>query len=96
MCSERTRSAPPRASALVESLRGLGYTAGGALADVIDNSTSAGASTVRVDIEWNDGIGRVTILDDGCGMDDDSLESAMRLGDRSPLEERDASDLGRF
>lgn len=96
MSNERTRSAPPRATALVESLRGLGYTAGSALADVIDNSISAGASTVRLDIEWNDGNGRVTILDDGRGMDDASLESAMRLGDRSPLEDRDASDLGRF
>lgn len=96
MCSERVRPAPPRATALVESLRGLGYTAGGALADVIDNSISAGARTVRVDVEWNDGTGRVTILDDGCGMDDASLERAMRLGDRSPMEERDAADLGRF
>jgi hypothetical protein len=96
MCSERIRSAPPRATALVESLRGLGYTAGSALADVIDNSISAGAGTVRVEIEWNDGNGRVTILDNGCGMDDASLERAMRLGDRSPLEERDAADLGRF
>ncbi|WP_240549562.1 ATP-binding protein [Devosia salina] len=96
MSSERTRSAPPRATALVESLRGLGYTAGSALADVIDNSIAAGASTVRVDIEWNDGNGRVTILDDGRGMDDATLESAMRLGDRSPLDDRDPTDLGRF
>jgi hypothetical protein len=36
------------------------------------------------------------ILDDGCGMDDSQLEIAMRLGERSPLEARAATDLGRF
>lgn len=80
----------------MESLRGLGYTAGSALADVIDNSIAAGAHTVWVDIFWQDGTGHVTILDDGCGMDDASLERAMRLGDKSPLEERHVDDLGRF
>ncbi|MER9254535.1 ATP-binding protein [Mesorhizobium sp. M0598] len=96
MTSSKTRSAPPRATALVEALRGLGYTPGTAIADVIDNSVSAGARTVRVDVLWSDGVGSVTILDDGSGMDDASLERAMRLGEKSPLDYRHADDLGRF
>lgn len=36
------------------------------------------------------------VLDDGRGMDDAELESAMRLGDKNPLDTRSAQDLGRF
>ncbi|MCL5967768.1 MAG: ATP-binding protein [Betaproteobacteria bacterium] len=92
----KTRSAPPRAMAMLESLRGLGYSTGAALADIIDNSISAGASEVRLDFAWDGASSRITILDDGRGMDDAELESAMRLGDKNPLDARSAHDLGRF
>lgn len=81
---------------MLQSLRGLGYTTGAALADIIDNSISAGASEVRLDFTWDGPCSRITILDDGRGMDDGELESAMRLGDRNPLDARSADDLGRF
>ena len=92
----KSRSAPPRAMAMLESLRGLGYSTGAALADIIDNSVSAGAAEVRLDFAWDGPRSRITILDDGRGMSDGELESAMRLGDRNPLEARSTSDLGRF
>ncbi|HTV30269.1 MAG TPA: hypothetical protein VMF32_21135 [Xanthobacteraceae bacterium] len=38
-----SRSAPPRASAMIDALRGLGYSTPTALADIIDNSISAQA-----------------------------------------------------
>lgn len=92
----KTRSAPPRAMAMLESLRGLGYSTAGALADIIDNSISAKAREVRVDFNWDGAKSRVAIIDDGCGMDDCELESAMRLGDKNPLDARESHDLGRF
>lgn len=91
-----TRNAPPRAMAMLESLRGLGYSTGAALADIIDNSISAGASEVRLDFAWDGPNSRITILDNGRGMVDAELESAMRLGDKNPLDTRSAHDLGRF
>lgn len=91
-----SRSAPPRASAMIEALRGLGYTTPAALADIIDNSISAGAAKVFLDFVWAKEDSHVTILDDGCGMDASELESAMRLGERSPLDARKENDLGRF
>ncbi len=94
--TERTRNAPPRAGAMMEALRGLGYSTAAALADIIDNSISAGAREVRVDFAWDGALSRIVILDDGRGMDDAELESAMRLGDKNPLDARDARDLGRF
>ena len=90
------RLAPPRASALVESLRGLGYSMPTAVADIIDNSIAAGADQVDVHFGWADQKSWVTILDNGRGMSADELDSAMRLGDRNPLDERAPGDLGRF
>ena len=47
--TQKTRSAPPRAAAMLESLRGLGYSTAAALADIIDNSISAGAAEVKIE-----------------------------------------------
>ncbi|EJP78016.1 TPA: ATP-binding protein [Stenotrophomonas maltophilia] len=90
------RNAPPRADAMVEALRGLGYTTATALADLVDNSISAGAGQVEVGFNWNGVDSWISIADDGRGMNDAELLSAMRLGDRNPLDVRGASDLGRF
>lgn len=90
------RNAPPRAGAMLESLRGLGYTTAGALADIVDNSISVGATEVRLSFNWFGAASWVTVLDNGWGMEDSELESAMRLGDRNPLEKRERADLGRF
>lgn len=90
------RNAPPRAGAMLEALRGMGYSTGAAVADIIDNSIAAGATCVDVQFSWDEEGSRVTILDDGRGMDDSELESAMTLGDKSPLDARDPDDLGRF
>ncbi len=90
------RNAPPRADAMVEALRGLGYTTATALADLVDNSISAGAGKVEIHFNWSGTDSWISIADDGRGMTDTELFSAMRLGDRNPLETRGASDLGRF
>lgn len=91
-----SRQAPPKASAMLEALRGLGYTTAAALADIIDNSISAFASSVKVAFEWDGMASSISILDDGNGMGAEGLDHAMRLGDRSPLDHRPADDLGRF
>lgn len=90
------REAPPRAGAMIEALRGLGYSPEAALADIIDNSVAAGAREVRLEFSWDGPQSRVTIADNGRGMDAEELFHAMRLGSRSPLETRAAGDLGRF
>lgn len=90
------RIAPPRAGALIESLRGLGYSTSTAIADIIDNSIAAGARTIEIRFHWAAADSWITILDDGRGMDADGLDSAMRLGERNPLDQRAADDLGRF
>ena len=91
-----SRLAPPRASAMIEALRGLGYRTGTALADIVDNSISARARSVSIRFAWDGDASNVAILDDGVGMDASELDGAMRLGERSPLESRSVDDLGRF
>lgn len=86
---------PPYAPTLIESTRAIGYSLETAVADIIDNSIAAMSS--RVDIFFFPvGEAYVAVLDDGCGMDAAQLNAAMQYGSRSPSEERDANDLGRF
>jgi hypothetical protein len=86
----------PSASALMQSLRGFGYSAETALADLIDNSITAGANNVSVELDWNHGDPVMTMLDDGRGLDEETLIAAMRFGCEGPSVERAEGDLGRF
>ena len=86
----------PSPSALVQSLRDIGYSMESAVADIIDNSITAESSNVYINFSWNKGFPWLAITDDGCGMTSAELTKAMQLGSRSPLEKRDDKDLGRF
>ena len=87
---------PPRPSSLIESIRAIGYSLSTALADLVDNSIAAQAKTIQIFSTLETSDLKVGILDDGVGLTEDGLLEAMRLGSRSPLEERAQSDLGRF
>ena len=88
---------PPLASSLTESIRDIGYSLNTAVADIIDNSISAEAKCVDIfsSIDKNSEI-KFAIIDDGIGLPEKELVSAMRLGSQSPLVDRDLNDLGRF
>lgn len=84
----------PDASNLIESQRSVGYTFETAIADIIDNSVSAGAT--RICINFDNLQKYVAILDNGCGMSKTELLQAMKYGSRSVLDLRERDDLGRF
>lgn len=86
----------PRAAALVESLRAFGYDLGSAIADLIDNSISAGAKNIWIEFIWDGENSLIGVSDDGQGMEDSILRNAMRLGSQNPNTPRSAKDLGRF
>jgi Histidine kinase-, DNA gyrase B-, and HSP90-like ATPase len=86
---------PPLAPMLMQSLRSVGYTAPAAVADLIDNSIAAAARRVSVRFAASPDP-FVAIIDDGEGMDEPGLVSAMRFGSRDPREGRSGADLGRF
>jgi hypothetical protein len=87
---------PPAAGAMIESLRAYGYTLPTAVADLLDNSISAGARNIWIKFHWNGSDSFISILDDGSGMTEEELREAMRPGSKNPLEERPPKDLGRF
>jgi hypothetical protein len=76
-------------------MRAVGYSLEAAVADLIDNSISAGARKIRVRFSPYDEP-YIAIVDDGTGMTRDGLITAMRHGSRDPNEQRAATDLGRF
>jgi hypothetical protein len=91
-----SRAVPPSASALIASLRGVGYSLETAIADLIDNSIAAGAKAVDVQFDWDEGEPLAWIQDDGSGMPENQLVEAMRFGGVGPDAARAVSDLGRF
>jgi hypothetical protein len=86
----------PSASALIESLRGLGYSPETAVADLVDNCIAAGTRDIELDLNWNDGEPSMALLDDGTGMDRFTLGEALRFGGAGPAAQRKPTDLGRF
>lgn len=80
---------------LLESMRAVGYSFETAVADVIDNSIAARAATIHL-LTSADGPPRVSIFDNGDGMDRDTAIQAMKLAARSPTDTRSETDLGRF
>jgi hypothetical protein len=83
-------------SALLESLRSIGYTLDTASADIIDNSITAKAGRISIRFLWNNGKPWIAICDDGCGMSPQELTEAIQFGSKSPNAKRDSDDLGRF
>lgn len=93
----RERENIPQADMLMGSMRHMGYSFDAAIADVIDNSISAHCTTIRLLFPTNPmEIQALGILDDGIGMDSDTLFEAMRYGSSASELERDENDLGRF
>ena len=60
------RHAPPNAAIMIEALRGLGYNTATALADIIDNSISAGARKVDLTFHWRESDCYIVVRDNGC------------------------------
>ncbi len=89
-------SAEPIAANMLESFRAVGYSMEAAVADILDNSISAGARNIWIDFDWKGADTTFAIKDDGCGMNKKELIEAMRPGSKDPNQERDKHDLGRF
>ena len=86
----------PSPKILIESMRDIGYDLNSAISDLIDNSIAANAKCIHISFEVNNESSLITVKDDGLGMSEDELISAMKFGSSDPLEERNKTDLGRF
>lgn len=86
----------PDANILMNSMRSMGYTFESAVADIVDNSISAGASDIQIFFPVDPSDCSVAICDNGCGMTSDELFEAMKYGTNHHGEQRADNDLGRF
>ncbi|MDD3862003.1 MAG: ATP-binding protein, partial [Candidatus Gracilibacteria bacterium] len=84
----------PDPSRVIEGLRDTGYSPETAIEDIIDNSISAGASKIKVNLRMDlSGEVSVSIIDNGCGMNEEELKNAMKYGSRL---RPDPASLGKF
>jgi len=86
-------NAAPSAARLTSSLRDIGYDFVSAVADLIDNSISAGATDVAVEIEFAGAESAVYIADNGWGLNARGMTEALRFGSRRAY---GCGDLGRY
>lgn len=63
--SRSTADTTPHAASPIQSLRDIGYSCKTALADIIDNSITAGARSFEVQTDANAAEPTIAILDDG-------------------------------
>lgn len=85
---------PPDPERIVNGLRDTGYNFNTAIADIVDNSISAKATVVNIDITLDPELKvNVYISDNGCGMNLDGLKNAMKYGSS---ERPEKNSLGKF
>ncbi len=84
----------PSAKRLITSLRALGYDLPQAVADIVDNSIEAGATVIKIDLEYLGDESWLRISDNGRGMSKAKLLEAMRYG--SDVEYDSETSLGKF
>lgn len=89
----RVEQVVPSAARTISSLRDIGYELPQAIADLVDNSVSAGATTVAVDLHFDGTDSWIRIADDGRGMDTATLTESLRYGS---IRNYDGEDLGKF
>ena len=85
---------PPDPERVIEGLRDTGYDFNTAIADIVDNSIAANATSVDILVNMDPQLDvTVYVADNGCGMNQKELWNAMKYGsDRRP----DAKSLGKF
>jgi len=84
---------PPNPKRTIEALREMGYDSYASVLDIMDNGVDAQARLVLVTVGEEKGDIVISIEDNGCGMDEETLSEALRLGSDT---ERMTGDLGKF
>lgn len=90
---QRVEEVVPAAGRTVHSLRDIGYELPQAIADLIDNSIEAGATDIRVDLQFEGEDSWIRIADNGIGMDTETIKESLRIGS---IRDYGEDDLGKF
>lgn len=84
----------PNAAKVISSLRLVGYDNLSAIADLVDNSLDADARKIQLQIKPDLEGYTIFLADNGCGMNRDILDEALKLGSNTDRDED--ADLGKF
>ncbi|MFQ1712241.1 ATP-binding protein [Aeromonas veronii] len=90
------------ADRVCEGISKIGYKFNAAIEDIVDNSVAAGAKNISICFELEDGatlseknkITMIRIIDDGCGMNSQKVETALDLGSEVSYAENSLSKFG--
>ncbi|AXR00464.1 ATP-binding protein [Pseudoalteromonas piscicida] len=90
------------ADRVCEGISKIGYSFFTAIEDIVDNSITAKASNISIELTLQDGATRqeksqvelIRIIDDGCGMDEKGIEKALDLGSEVEYEKSSLSRYG--
>lgn len=91
-----SEDASPNPEFLIKSIAEQGYSLETALADLMDNSITANATKIEVLTKIDEEPFTLFISDNGDGMDANELRDNMQFPSKSPDQDRDLADLGRF
>ena len=83
----------PSARRLIRSLRDIGYEFEEAVADIVDNSIEAEATTININLNFDGEESFLLISDNGVGMTSSQIQEALRFGSERNYAK---DDLGRF
>ncbi|HJU46128.1 MAG TPA: ATP-binding protein [Chitinophagaceae bacterium] len=86
----------PNPEFLIKSIAEQGYTLETSIADLVDNSVSAGAQQVEILVDTQTEPFILFIADDGKGMSPEELRRNMAFPSNSPESNRAIEDMGRF
>ncbi|AWI52029.1 hypothetical protein DEH84_00130 [Aquabacterium olei] len=90
------------AGRICDAIAAIGYTNASAIMDIVDNSVSAGSTKVDIYFELEDtktfsdksNVLSVKVIDNGCGMDEERLCSALDIGSLQDYPENSLSKYG--
>ncbi len=86
----------PPAKSLIFGIRSIGYHFVTAVADIIDNSVSAYATEIDIYSNPEENNAYFCFLDNGCGMNQEELRNAMKMGSDREGKVDSQQELGRF
>lgn len=86
----------PSAAPVIHALRSIGYNPSTAVADLVDNCLDAKGTVININFVYGETDGMITIADNGSGMNEEMLQTAMNIGSKDPRAKRAVNELGRF
>ncbi|MBZ9779888.1 ATP-binding protein [Psychroflexus sp. CAK8W] len=93
---------PINADRICEAISKIGYKPSSAILDIVDNSVVANSDNITIELHMKEGkslnnvqnINKIRVIDDGIGMNKESIKKALELGSNVNYQENSLSKYG--